>query len=277
MVLHVWVLAAVSWRHVTAEMSSDFIASEASSISGKWLSLAHLHSFLLLDFPLFVSPHFSPSFYSLKYAVLIAPASCWQFLLWYLDSPLFASSSGGKGEKTSWYLWVFRWGFPGCPHGLQENGWQHFFFSCLCLLQLSALVYLSMCRWIDRLIHPYICLFWHAVRGRGGQCLTEFHLWLDCCQDYRIKTQKSRPNLMKLLEYLTTIHLCCVMLSHVQLCDARDYSPQAPLSMGILQARILEWVAMPSSRWSSQPRDWTWVSGIAGRFFTMRISVYLSM
>ena len=32
---------------------------------------------------------------------------------------------------------------------------------------------------------------------------------------------------------------------------------QAPLSMEILQARILEWVAMPSSRGSPQPRDWT--------------------
>ena len=30
---------------------------------------------------------------------------------------------------------------------------------------------------------------------------------------------------------------------------------QAPLAMGILQARILEWVAVPSSRGSSQPRD----------------------
>ena len=44
---------------------------------------------------------------------------------------------------------------------------------------------------------------------------------------------------------------------------------QAPLSMGILQARILEWVAMPSSRGSSQPRDRTQVSHIAGRFFTV--------
>ena len=35
---------------------------------------------------------------------------------------------------------------------------------------------------------------------------------------------------------------------------------QAPLFMGIFQARILEWVAMPSSRASSQPRDWTPVS-----------------
>ena len=37
---------------------------------------------------------------------------------------------------------------------------------------------------------------------------------------------------------------------------------------GILQARILEWVAFPFSRESSQPRDWTQASLIAGRFFT---------
>ena len=37
-------------------------------------------------------------------------------------------------------------------------------------------------------------------------------------------------------------------------------SCQAPLSMGILQARMLEWVAMPSFRGSSQPRDQTQVS-----------------
>ena len=42
-----------------------------------------------------------------------------------------------------------------------------------------------------------------------------------------------------------------------------------PLSIGILQARILEWVGMPSSRRSSQPRDWTQDSCIAGRFFTV--------
>jgi len=39
--------------------------------------------------------------------------------------------------------------------------------------------------------------------------------------------------------------------------------------MGILQERILEWVAMPSSRGSSQPRDQTQVSLIVGRFFTI--------
>ena len=38
--------------------------------------------------------------------------------------------------------------------------------------------------------------------------------------------------------------------------------------MGIFQARVLEWVAMPSSRGSSQHRNWTCVSCISGRFFT---------
>ena len=37
---------------------------------------------------------------------------------------------------------------------------------------------------------------------------------------------------------------------------------QAPLSMGILQARTLEWVAMSSSRGSCWPRDQIWVSGL---------------
>ena len=41
---------------------------------------------------------------------------------------------------------------------------------------------------------------------------------------------------------------------------------QAPLSVGILQARILEWVAMPSSRGSFQPRNPTQVSHTAGEF-----------
>jgi len=39
--------------------------------------------------------------------------------------------------------------------------------------------------------------------------------------------------------------------------------------MGILQAGILEWVAMPSFRGSSQPRDATQVSCTAGKFFTV--------
>ena len=44
---------------------------------------------------------------------------------------------------------------------------------------------------------------------------------------------------------------------------------QTPLSMGILQASILEWVAIPFSRGTSRPRDRTQVFCTAGRFFTV--------
>ena len=44
---------------------------------------------------------------------------------------------------------------------------------------------------------------------------------------------------------------------------------QSSSVLGILQARILEWVAMPSSRGSSQPRNQTQVSHTVGRFFTI--------
>ena len=47
------------------------------------------------------------------------------------------------------------------------------------------------------------------------------------------------------------------------LCDPMDYTVH-----GILQARIQEWIAGPFSMGSSQPRDRTQVSHIAGRFFT---------
>ena len=66
------------------------------------------------------------------------------------------------------------------------------------------------------------------------------------------------------------IVLCALSLSHVQLfATPWAIAHQVPLSMGILQARILDWVAIPSSRGSSQPRGQTQVFCIAGRFFTI--------
>ena len=54
--------------------------------------------------------------------------------------------------------------------------------------------------------------------------------------------------------------LCAELLNHVWLFKTPwTEACQYPLSMGILQARILEWVAMPSSSGSSQPRDQTYV------------------
>ena len=71
------------------------------------------------------------------------------------------------------------------------------------------------------------------------------------------------------------VNICaCVFAKLFQLClalcDPVDCSPPGSSVHGILQARILEQVAMPSSRGSSQPRDRIHVSCIAGRFFATR-------
>ena len=55
-----------------------------------------------------------------------------------------------------------------------------------------------------------------------------------------------------------------VTLSCWTLCDPMDHTVH-----GILQARILEWIAFPFSRGSSQPRDQTQVSHVTGRFYQL--------
>ena len=70
---------------------------------------------------------------------------------------------------------------------------------------------------------------------------------------------------------LKCMRACSITKSCSALCNPMDCSPPGFSVHGILQARILEWVAVSSSRGFSRPRDWTWiscVSCIAGGFFT---------
>ena len=76
----------------------------------------------------------------------------------------------------------------------------------------------------------------------------------------------------------TNIDFPCAALYYVRskslqlcltFCNSTDYSPPGPSVHGILQARKLEWVAISFSRESSQPRDQTQVSYIAGRRFNL--------
>ena len=65
--------------------------------------------------------------------------------------------------------------------------------------------------------------------------------------------------------------MCLVAQSCLILCDPMDRSPPGSPVHRILQARILEWVAMPSSKGSSQPRDQTHISrssALVDGFFT---------
>ena len=67
--------------------------------------------------------------------------------------------------------------------------------------------------------------------------------------------------------FSTCVHAQALQ-SCLTLCDPMDCSLPGSSVHGVLQARILEWVAMPSSKGSSQPRNRTYVSSTAGRFFT---------
>ena len=64
----------------------------------------------------------------------------------------------------------------------------------------------------------------------------------------------------------------CQSLGRVQLCDPMDCSTPGSSVHGILQARILQWIAIAFSRGSFWPRDQTQVSHITGKFFTIWVT-----
>ena len=78
---------------------------------------------------------------------------------------------------------------------------------------------------------------------------------------WHYKTWNSLSNYIKIY---TCVHaqLCPT------LCDPMNCSLPGSSVHGILQATILEWVVISSSKGSSQPRDWICISCITGRFFT---------
>ena len=73
---------------------------------------------------------------------------------------------------------------------------------------------------------------------------------------------QSRTRLSDWTELMLSLQSC------LTLCSLIDCSPPGFSVHGILQARILEWVAISSSKGSSRPRDWTRNYCITGGFFT---------
>ena len=101
--------------------------------------------------------------------------------------------------------------------------------------------------WIP--LRPLACVWPHSQWSSYGLCSLDTHPW---CHWVSV--------------------LCCVIQSCPTLCNPVDCKPPGPSVFGILQARILEWVAILVSRGSSWSRDWTQVSCIAGGFFTVWVT-----
>ena len=121
----------------------------------------------------------------------------------------------------------------------------------------------SISRTLSRLLaqdaSPLTCCSWEpTVDVRRGSSLCHFapHISL-VSEDFSFFSSK---NILK--DYESEVKEE-VKVAQSDSCDPVDY-----IVHGILQARILEWVAFPFSRGSSQASDQTQVSCIAGGFFT---------
>ena len=98
-------------------------------------------------------------------------------------------------------------------------------------------------------ILPYLPLLFHQSFWASSMCKL---LWLGERMPYWSRSRESVS--------------CSVASNSLQ---PHGLSPPSSSAHGILQVKILEWVAMPFSRGSSWPRDQTQVPRIAGRFFTI--------
>ena len=103
---------------------------------------------------------------------------------------------------------------------------------------------------------------WQGCEAPG----TLTHCWWEC--------NMVRPHGRQLGSFSqnsTYFYYVCMLVAQLcpTLCDPTDHSPPGSSVHGTFQARILEWVAIPFSRESSQPRDQTQVSHTAGRFFNV--------
>ena len=102
---------------------------------------------------------------------------------------------------------------------------------------------------------------WYYHSHRAQNCVVTFwffNVYIPViCRGEKQKGRKKKG------PFFYKVWLCAC--SVVSICDPMDCSPPGSSVHGILQARILEWVVISSSR-ASFPRDQTWVSYIVGRF-----------
>ena len=87
---------------------------------------------------------------------------------------------------------------------------------------------------------------------------TELMADLQCCVSF-LCTAKWFSYIYVSVCVCVCVYACAQSLSRVQLCDLIDCSLPGTSVHGISQVKTMEWVAMPSSKGSSWPSDWTWV------------------
>ena len=160
---------------------------------------------------------------------------CWVFqICWHIECSTFTASS--------FKIWKSTTGIPSPPPAL--------FVVMLSKAHLTSHSRMSGSRWAITpswlsYLHAYMYPFWYLR--------------------FVLSILAILINLMFSLNYC--MHRTCVHAKSLQLCptlyDSMNYSPPGSSVHGILQARILEWVAMPTSRGSSQSRDQSYATYVS--------------
>ena len=145
-------------------------------------------------------------------------------------------------------------------------------------------VYLYICEFLDCIFQTICCFFVFLFNCYpASQCTfsTTFHPMspsIVAVINFAISNKPLKSWVHVLFLFMFSEFIISCMYQSVEvlitqscstLCNTMDYSLPGSEVHGILQARILEWIAISSSRELSQPWDQIQVSCIAGRFFTL--------
>ena len=153
---------------------------------------------------------------------------------------------------------------------------------------LAAQSYLTLCGPMNyslpcssvRGISQARILDWVAIFSSRGSSQLRDRTWVSCLLHWQADSKSplqadSLPSEWRgkysssVWVFVENVSVYAFAQSGPTLWDSMDCSPQGSSVHGILLARILEWVAINFSRGSSQPMDWTCISCIAGRVFTI--------
>ena len=144
--------------------------------------------------------------------------------------------------------------FIPTPQGLDKSSVNEALDQVLNFILLVSALFIFLCIPDDRVGVILI----HMVGCAGNICVTLYCHWAPGV--WRATNEQKGLCRMDMNQKLWVTQSCPTV------CNPVDCSPPGSSVQGILQARILEWVAISFIE-SSQTRDWTWVSCTAGRFF----------
>ena len=184
------------------------------------------------------------------------------------------SAIQGPGFCSCYYQGGLTTGSPWVPHqnsckpltttwGPKQPGRLLFFLWCCLHSPLGLCLSASLPLFLSQGLCSCYAFFLGYVSTTSGNSLFSFRLFHLkhplVREDFPKKLTGFHHFSAKLLYFLCVLsHQSCLTVCNPMVC-----SPPGPFAHGILQTRILEWVVIPFSRVSSQPRNWTRVSCIS--------------